>query len=163
MYVKLNDYLIDNEKATAKIGAFDDPDAVMDSSAGTLACTPYRLVYINGNDVTDISLKGVNSIKYRGEGYPKRYLGLGLGSLFVGLLVWFVRFSLEIGEMVPESVAWTFVGISVVTGLALLVQGHFMRRSSLKVYTPSKTYEFYSKEPGLDEIGHTVRGYEMKS
>lgn len=161
--MKLKEYLIDKEKVTAKIGAFDDPDSFMDSSAGTLACTPYRLVYINGNDVTDISLKGVNSIKYRDEGYPIRYLGYGLGGLFVGFLVWFVRFSLEIGAMFPESLTWIVVGSLALGGLGTLIQGYFMRRSSLKIHTPNKTYEFYSKKAGLDEIGHAVRGHEMKA
>jgi len=161
--VKLNDYLIDKEEVTAKIGAFDDPDSFIDSSEGTLACTPYRLVYINGNDVTDISLKGVNSIKYRDEGYPMRYLGYGLVGVLLGIVVWFVRFFLELGAMVPGELGWLFVGIFVLSGLGTWIQGLFMRRSSLKVFTPNKTYEFYSKEAGLDEIGHAVRGHEMKS
>jgi len=160
--MELTEYLIENESVSAEIGAFDDPDAMTQTSEGKLACTPYRLVYVNGDDVTDISLQGVNSFEYSAPGYPKRYLGYGLGSLLLAFVLGSIGTILVIEEIIPSTLVWIICGFLVLGGVVTLVQGHFMRRALLKVHTPNKSYEFYSKESRLDEIGHTVRGYEMK-
>lgn len=72
--MKLNEYLIDKETVSAKIGAYDSAGEYSEARAGTLACTPYRLVFVNGSDVTDISHRGVNSIEYSEGGYPTEYV-----------------------------------------------------------------------------------------
>lgn len=161
--MELTEYLIENESVSAEIGAFDDPDALTQTSEGKLACTPYRLVYVNGDDVTDISLKGVNSFEYSAPGYPKRYLAYSLGSLLLAFVLGSIGSILVVEELVPSTPVWVIFGLLVLGGVVTLVQGHFMRRSVLKIHTPNKSYNFYSKESRLDEIGHTVRGYEMKN
>ena len=157
--MELEEYLIDKESVSAKIGAYDSAGEYSESRAGTLACTPYRLVYVNGNDVTDISLQGVNSIEYSEGGYPTEYLLWGLG---IGLLGGAAFILSPLGPLTNETGA--AVGIlSVITSIIVLLYGLLMRDSNLKVHTPNKTYEFYAKEKGLDTIAHSVRGHEAKS
>lgn len=161
--MKLTEYLLENEPVSAEIRAFDDPDAMTQTNEGKLACTPYRLVYVNGDGVTDISLKEVNSFEYSAPGYPKRYLAYGLGLLLFGLVLGTIGPLLAAEELITSSTMWIICGCIIFSGGITLVQGHSLRRSVLKIHTPNKSYEFYSKEHRLDEIGHTVRGYEIKN
>ncbi|WP_058364892.1 hypothetical protein [Haloparvum sedimenti] len=160
--MKLNEYLVEEEFVTAKVGAFANPDAVGESNKGTLACTPYRLVYVNGSDVTDISFQGVNSIEYSEPQYPQRYLNWGLAGIFGGLLIAAFGILVDGGIPIPNSAMWILSSIFVLAGVGVLVQGYLLRRGSLDVHTPNKTYTFTSDEDGLAEIGHTLRGYEME-
>jgi len=157
--MELEEYLIDKEAVSAKIGAYHAAGEYSESRAGTLACTPYRLVYVNGNDVTDISLQGVNSIEYSEGGYPTEYL---LWGFIIGLLGGAALIMSPLGPLTNE--IGSAVGmISAITLIILLLYGLLMRDSKLKVHTPNKTYEFYAKEKGLDTIAHSVRGHEAKS
>lgn len=157
--MKLKEYLIDKESISAKIGAYDNAGEYSDSRAGTLACTPYRLVYVNGSDVTDISLQGVNSIEYSEGGYPVEYF---LWSFIIGFLGVAAFVVSPIGP-VSEPIGLAFAGIAVMISFGLTLYGFLLRDSTLKVHTPNKTYEFYAKEEGLDKIAHSVRGHEMKN
>lgn len=161
--MELTEYLVENESVSAEIGAFDDPDAMTQTSEGKLACTPYRLVYVSGDNVTDISLKGVNSIEYSAPRFPKRYIKYGLGSLLLALVIGSIGSILVTEGILSITPVWVACGFLILGGIVTLVQGHFMRRSVLKIHTPNKSYEFYSKESQLDEIGHAVRGYEMQN
>ena len=95
--MNLDDYLIDKESASVEVGAAESAEGARGGGSGTLACTPYRLVYVNGNDVTDISLKGVNSIQYTGIEYPESYLNSG------GVLAVFGFLIAAVGLVIPES------------------------------------------------------------
>ena len=157
--MELDEYLIDKESVSAKIGAYHAAGEVSESSTGTLACTPYRLVYVNGDDVTDISLQGVNSIEYSEGGYPTGFLLWGFVIGFLGGATFVIS---PLGPLTNE--IGIVVGIvSMIVSLSLLLFGLLFRDSTLKVHTPNKTYEFYAKEKGLDKIAHSVRGHEMKS
>ena len=157
--MELDEYLIDKESVSAKIGAFDSKDEYSESRAGTLACTPYRLVYVNGSNVTDISLQGVNSIEYSEGGYPMEYL---LAGIFSGIIGLGVRYLAPFGPLTGD--IGNFIGVlGGIVAACLLVYGFLLRDSQLKVHTPNKTYEFYAKEKGLDKIAHSVRGHEMKN
>ena len=160
--MKLDEYLIDKESASVKVGASQSAEQVKNGGSGTLACTPYRLVYVDGNDVTDISLKGVNSIQYREMEYPSNYLTSG------GILTAFGVLVLAVAVLIPDlgpvpTVIWILLGAPVVIGIATLIWGLFVKRSSLIVHTPNKTYKFFSTDNSLKEIGHAVRGHEMKA
>ena len=159
----IEEYLVDKESVTEQVSAYDDVDAI--SSEGTLACTPFRLVYVSGNDVTDISINEVNSIEYSGPSYPTKYLNQGLAAMVIGVVVLVGRGAIAEALSAPGfGTLLQFIGgFILLAGIGTLVWGFFLRRATLKVHTPSKTYEFSSKESNLDEIGHTVRGFEMKN
>ncbi|WP_224447009.1 hypothetical protein [Haloprofundus salilacus] len=162
--MELNDYLVKNESATASVTAFDSVDAISDSKEGTLACTPHRVVYVRGKDVTDISLNGVNSIEYTSPSYPKRYLMMGIG-IAAGSLLLIVLGAIfgEIPDAGVFSALFFVLGIpGFIYGIVVLGYGFLLRRAVLRVHTPNKSYEFSSKDTNLDQIGHTIRGYEMR-
>ena len=160
--MKLDEYLIDKESASVRVGASQSAEQVRNGGSGTLACTPYRLVYVDGNNVTDISLKGVNSIQYREMEYPSNYLASG--GILTALGVVLAAVAMLIPDIGPiPTVIWMLLGTPLVIGIATLIWGLFVKRSSLIVHTPNKTYKFFSTDSSLKEIGHTVRGHEMKS
>lgn len=159
--MQLSEYLIDNESASVKVGAARSAEGARGDGSGTLACTPYRLVYVDGNDVTDISLKGVNSIQYTGIEYPESYLNSGAVLTVFGLLIALMGMAVPDAGPLPMGVVWVAAGFLVAIGVLILVWGYFLRRASLKVHTPNKTYRFFSTESRLKEIGHAVRGHEM--
>lgn len=156
--MKLNEYLVENETITSEVMAYESREGTGDSAKGKLVCTPFRVVYINGKDVTDISLQGVNSIEYSEKGYPTEYFVWGILFAFVS------AFFFAAGPIGPVTEGMLFaIGIvSLLGGIGLLIYGAILKRSQLKIHTPNKTYSFYATEEGLAEIGHTVRGYEMK-
>lgn len=157
--MKLKEYLINKESVSAKIGAYDNAGEYSESRAGTLACTPYRLVYVNGNDVTDISLQSVNSIEYSEGGYPVEYFLWEFIIGFLGIAAFVIS---PVGPL-TEEIGFALAGASLFLGVGLTLYGFILRDSTLKVYTPNRTYEFYAKETGLDKIAHSVRGHEMKN
>ena len=160
--MRLDEYLIDKESASVEVGASQSAEQVRGGGSGTLACTPYRLVYVDGSDVTDISLKGVNSIQYREMEYPSSYLISGGVLTAIGILLVVVAMLIPDIGPVP-TVIWILLGTPLVAGVATLIWGLFIKRSSLIVHTPNKTYRFFSTDSSLKEIGHTVRGHEMKN
>lgn len=157
--MQLHDYLVENESVIVEVPAFNSLDAISSSEEGRLACTPHRVVYVLGNDVTDISFNGVNSIEYTGQSYPKRYLHWGIGESLVGLSL------LVLGTLLTEfsTPVIGFGGLLLLIGIITLIMGLFLRRSILRVHTPNRSYKFTSKNSNLDEIGHTIRGYEMQN
>lgn len=157
--MRLRDYLVENESVIVEVSAFDNSNAISDSEEGQLVCTPHRVVYVLRNDVTDISLNGVNSIEYTGLSYPARYLQWGIGGLLVGIGLF------AFGTLLTEFSGPIFglSGLILLVGIATLIMGFFLRRSVLRVHTPNKSYTFASKDSNLDEIGHTIRGYEMQN
>ena len=137
--------------------AYNSEGEYSESRAGTLACTPYRLVYVNGGDVTDISLQGVNSIEYSEGGYPTEYL---LWGLIIGLLGSVLFIFSPIGPLTAEIGFAIGVG-AVVLAVGTALYGLMLRDSTISVHTSNKTYNFYAKKNGLDKIAHSVRGHEV--
>ena len=161
--MKLDEYLIDKESASVEVEASQSAEQVRNGGSGTLACTPYRLVYVDGNDVTDISLKGVNSIQYRGMEYPSSYFSSGVALVAIGILAAAVTMLIPEMGAFPTEIIWIPAGVALLGGVATLIWGLFIKRSSLIVHTPNKTYRFFSTDSSLKEIGHAVRGHEMKN
>lgn len=157
--MKLTEYLVEKESVTAEVMAYGSKDGVGDGAKGKLVCTPYRVVYVNGDDVTDISVRGVNSIEYSEKGYPTDYFLWGVLFVFLG------AFPFALGSVgpIPESVMSLLGFGGLVVGFGTLVYGAMLKRSKLKIHTPNKTYSFYATEDGLAEIGHAVRGHEMRN
>ena len=161
--MKLDEYLIDKESASVEVGASRNTDGAKNGGTGTLACTPYRLVYVDPNTVTDISLKGVNSIQYREMQYPSGYLSSGVilalaGAVFTAMAMLVP----ELGEF-PTEILWIPAGVGLIGGVGTIIWGFLNQRSTLIVHTPNKSYRFFSTDSSLKEIGHAVRGHEMKS
>lgn len=154
--MKLDSYLAKNESVTKKVEAFESVDAVSDSRKGTLACTPNRVVYVQGDDVIDISLGGVDSIEYSAPSYPKSFLYWGGG---FGALAFFAGIAEFVGDSsIPDLTPLiAFLGL---IGLALLITGQFLKRSTIKFRTPNTTYEFASNDRTLKDIAHALRGHE---
>jgi hypothetical protein len=155
--MKLKDYLLEGESIIRQVEAFDSADAVSDTRKGTLACTPNRVVYVQGDDVIDISLNGVNSIEYSGPSYPRNYLYSGGFFALLAILSWISGSVLDSG---PD-----LTGLAVICGVIGVVTlgwGLFVRRATIKLRTPNKTYEFASKDNSLKSIGHALRGHEIQ-
>lgn len=163
--MNIDEYLFENESVTEQVSAYDDVDAVSSSNEGTLACTPCRLVYIGGDDIIDISISEVNSIEYTGPSYPEKYLNWGVGAVVSGFLLFVSWIVVEYTAAVLGFGRLLLIISAMVSviGIVILIQGYVIRRASLNIHTPNKSYEFVSKRSNLDEIGHTVRAYEMKN
>ena len=96
--------------------------------------------------------------EYSEGGYPNEYFAWGLLStlLAIGVLMF-----TPIGP-ISEDIGMMLGVLGGITGVGLWAWGFLLRSSSLKVHTANKTYSFYAKESGLDNIAHSVRGHEMK-
>jgi hypothetical protein len=154
--MKLDSYLAKNESVTKEVEAFESVDAISDSRKGTLACTPNRVVYVRGDNVIDISLSGVNSIEYSAPSYPRNFLYWGSGFGILAFLAGVVEF---VGDStIPDlTLLIAFLGL---IGLAVLIGGWFLKRSTIKLRTPNKTYGFASNDRRLKDIAHALRGHE---
>lgn len=155
--MNLDAYLVDGESVEVQAEAYDDKNAVGSESRGTLACTRDRLVYVNGKDVIDVSLRSVNAIQYRSPSFPTRYMIWGAIGLVGALLAWTVF--PEFVDEEPIRFALTFGGVfggvvSLFVGLLL------MRRHELEVHTPAQSFDFSSSDAELGQIAHAVRGHE---
>lgn len=153
--MELESYLARNESATKKVEAFESAEAISDNRKGMLACTPNRVVYVQGDDVIDISLNGVDSIEYSAPSYPSKYLYLGGGFCLLALLGIVVDY---VAESLPDLMP--FAVVLAVTGIGILGVGLFLKRSTIKFRTPNTTYEFASKDGTLKDIAHALRGHE---
>ncbi|MFC4449036.1 hypothetical protein [Halorussus aquaticus] len=154
--MKLDSYLAKNESVTKEVEAFESVDAVSDSRKGKLACTPNRVVYVQGENVIDISLNGINSIEFSAPSYPKSFLYWGGG---FGVLAFLTGVAEFVGDSsIPDlMLAIVFFGL---ISLAILVAGQFLKRSTIKFRTPNTTYTFASTDRAIQDIAHAVRGHE---
>lgn len=162
----LQSYLVDGESVSTEVKAYTNSNSFGQFSTGTLACSPYRLVFVQGNDVTDISLQDIGSIEYKEAVYPLRYLLGGMGIVVGGfflLLVSVIAAGMNPALSGLSSISWVIAAVTAVAATVTFVYGHLLKRATLKVHTSSKSYKFTSPDGDLVEIGHTVRGYEMKN
>jgi len=163
--MEIEEYLFENESITEQVSAYDSIDALSSANEGTLACTPVRLVYVCGNDVTDISINDVHAIEYGDLSYPTEYLNWGLGTMILGLILLTIWGVVEyiFSELGFETLLFFVSGVVLSSAIVILLWGYFVRRATLKIHTSNKSYEFTSEQNNLDEIAHTVRAYEMKN
>ena len=159
--MKVSNYLTSGESVVEQVSAFDNGYETSSSKMGDLVCTPLRLVYIQDDRVTDISLNQVNSIEYSGLSYRTDFFGWGIGLMIIGAILYFSR-NLILPVNFDDTIILLFAaGFFLLLGVAIIINGLSLRRAKLIVHTPSKTYEFASKESDLIKIGHAVRTFEM--
>jgi len=150
--MELNDYVFDKETVHQQAEAYQGEESM--TGKGMLACTSRRLVFVGGKDVADISIQNVTAMEYSAKRFPQSYLYTALGFLALALVLVVVE------QAVPAVPSGTSVGAAVIS-LAILVIGLFLRRASLRIHTPGKTFNFTSRED-LAEMAHMVRAQEAR-
>jgi len=149
--MELNDYIFDKETVHEQAEVYQGEESV--TGKGTLACTSKRVVFVSGKEATDISINNVTAMEYSAKRYPESYLQVG-GLLTVVGLAWFVLAGVvDLPEMIGAIVA--------VAGVAALVFGLILRRASLRIHTPNKTFNFTSRED-LSNMAHMIRARESR-
>lgn len=149
--MNVEDYLGEDEDVVCEVDVYEGEEAVFESNRGTLVTTPRRIVYVSGDDVTDVLIEDVTAIEYVGPSYPKFYLNWGVGFLLAGAVLWAAR-------NVELIVGLEYLGVTaLLVGVALLGSGHFLRRATVQLHTPNKTYEFSTSDDALADVGPAIR------
>ena len=150
--MKLDNYIRSDESVIATVDAYDDKDGY--GQKGEIGVTKDRIVYVEGHDVIDISYDGVHTIEYKEPSYPKRYLYWAFFPFLLGL---FGTFG---GSLIPIDVSTIIPGVFFLAlGLFFAISGFFYQRAELRLQTPSKEYEFATKDSSLEDIAHTLRKF----
>lgn len=151
--MKLTNYVFDKETVHKQAEAYQGEESM--TGKGTLACTSKRVVFVSGKDVTDISIKNVTAMEYSAKRYPRSYtMATGVFGFLAGIL-------LLIGTASDIDIAMLGGMASAAIGLGILIVGIFLRRASLRIHTPGKTFNFTSYDD-LAEMAHMIRGQESR-
>ena len=150
--MELNDYVFDKETVHQQAEAYQGEESM--TGKGTLACTSKRLVFVSGKEAADISIKNVTAMEYSAKRFPQSYLYTALGFLALALVL------VVLEGAVPVIPTGASMGAAVIS-LVLVAAGLFLRRASLRIHTPGKTFNFTSRED-LAEMAHMVRAQESK-
>jgi hypothetical protein len=150
--MELKDYVFDKETIHQKAEVYQGEESI--TGKGTLACTSKRVVFVSGKDATDISIKNVTAMEYSAKRFPQSYLYTALGFLALAIVLVIAE------EAIPAVPSGAGVGAAVIS-LVLIVSGLFLRRASLRVHTPGKTFNFTSRDD-LDKMAHMVRAQESQ-
>jgi hypothetical protein len=146
-----NNYFGKNESEVYRTKVIDEGTAWSEGDEGDLICTNSRVVFSKGSEVIDISRDSIDSMEYEPPKYDMNYFYSGLVFLIIG-------FCGMIGGIVvnEEPLVW-FSALSGVVGLGIVLVGFLYRRSSLKIHTPKRTFEFESNNQDLVEVIRTIR------
>lgn len=144
--MELKDYTFDKETVHQRSEAYQGEDSM--TGKGTLACTSKRVVFVSGKDVADISIKNVTAMEYSAKRYPESYLQWGGLMLILGLLGIAIAATADLPMIIG--------GIVAAAGGATLLFGLFLRRASLRIHTPKKTFNFTSR----DDLLRSVQGLD---
>lgn len=146
--MKAHDYLSADERILARAKVQADPYALFtEGRPGEIVCSENRVIHAKGRDVVDVSINGVDSVEYRAPKMPRTYLYAGIVALGIGLFASGLDSGLSM--------------LGFLSGLMLLGVAYWLRTSVLALHTPSKTYEFRSRDDSLVEIAHALRAREM--
>ena len=124
------------------------------SAKGTLACTSDRIVYLRGDAITDISLSGVFAVECERESIRSDFLTVAIlaGSFGIGLAILGIAIGeIPFDQIFPISLVFIFGGV-----LAAII-GAVLRRVSLMIHTPAKSFEFTGRDSDLQKFPQTVR------
>lgn len=152
--MELKDYVFDKETVHEQAEVYQGEESV--TGKGTLACTSKRVVFVSGKEASDISINSVDAIEYSGKRYPESYLQWGGLMTVFGLLAFAITTTLDIPEM-----GRLITMVVTVAGIATLGFGLFLRRASLRLHTPNKTFNFTSRED-LADMAHMIRAQESR-
>jgi hypothetical protein len=150
--MKSKEYIHEKENIHADAEAYEGEQSSGGSSTGEIVCTSKRVVFSNGKDVTDISLDSVNALEYSEKEYPGGFLIAG-GTVMMLAIIGFLPLPIDIPIFIPL--------IAGLVGVLILLIGLNQKANTLKIHTPSKSFEFKSKE-NLEEIAQTIRGLEAR-
>ncbi|WP_144060775.1 hypothetical protein [Salinarchaeum sp. Harcht-Bsk1] len=152
----VGEYIASGETVAVRTTASDSMDPTDSSKQGEIAATEERVVYSRGNYVADISLRSVNSVEYELPTVNTRYLASGFLFLAIGFLIWIVG-----PDFINESGLTTLLTATFgVIGLGFVISGLILVRHTLEIHTPSKSYEFNSKNSKLEDVAHAIRAHE---
>lgn len=152
----VDDYIETGESVTVSTLALDSDDPTDSHRKGEIACTSNRVVFSRDKYVADISLRSVNSIEYKPDAFNRQYVISGIIALGIAFL------SFTIGPALFGNGSFLrLVGvISGMIGLGLIIVAAVMRRNTLEIHTPSKSYTFSSRTKKLENVAHAIRGHE---
>ena len=150
--MELSDYVFDKETVHEQAQVYQGEESM--TGKGTLACTSRRVVFVSGKEATDISINNVTAMEYSAKRYPQSYLYTALGFLALALVLVVAE------QAVPAVPSGTSVGAAVIS-LLILVIGLVLRRASLRIHTPNKTFNFTSRND-LADMAHMIRGQESR-
>lgn len=85
--MELSEYLRDRESVLCQTKAMLEDGLDIDSG-GDLACTDTRLVYTNGEEITDIRLGGISEIITIPSTYLNKFAQWAFFSLMAALFAW---------------------------------------------------------------------------
>lgn len=152
--MELDDYLVEGETPRVSGPASESINATSSHNKGTIACTGNRVVFTKSDGVVDISLHSVGAIEYELPSYPLEYI-LWSGGFFVLSVLSFLIGPAVLPDRVPTGMV-TFV--CAITGGFILAVGGFYRQHQLQIHTPSKTFNFRSKQANLQDVAQAIRG-----
>jgi hypothetical protein len=145
------DYFGNNETEVYRTKAIDEGTAWSEGDEGDLVCTNSRLVFSKGSEIIDISRDSIDSMEYEPPKYDMDYLYTGLIFMGIGLAGFFVE------VVIDEGIAAALGGIMAFAGLVVILVGFLYRRSSLKIHTAKKSFEFESNNQDLEEVIKSIR------
>lgn len=154
--MELGNYVLEGEEILQRATVHQRKNTFADDFEGTLACTPRRIVFSDGTEVTDISHRAVDAIEYRVPGIPWQAVGIGAVSIllgFVGAFVGAIADSADLGSVVAAA--------GLLIGALVVLAGYVRRRYRLRIHTPGQSFTFESKEE-LDRLAHRIRAQESK-
>jgi len=140
----IQEYVGSDETVLAQAAVHSDPYAVVFSGrAGEIACTPSRLIYSERKKTIDIPVNEVGSMEFEEPRMPRAYLYTGIAALL---------FALFGGDISSGLQSFCYVLAPVLLGV-----GYMYRTSVLKVFTPSRTYEFKSRDGSFPDVVSAFR------
>lgn len=151
--MELKDYVFDKETVHEQAEVYQGEESM--SGKGTLACTSKRVVFVSGKDATDISIDNVTAMEYSAKRFPRSYVTAIVGfAVLAGILF-------LVGDAASVEIARFGAVVSLALSIFSLVTGLVLRRASLRIHTPGKTFNFTSGSD-LAEMAHMIRAQEAK-
>ena len=151
--MELKDYVFDKETVHERAEVYQGEDSV--TGKGTLACTSRRVVFVSGKDATDISINNVTAMEYSKKRYPRSYVvAFGGFAVLAGILF-------LLGDTANVEIAMVGAMASALVSVSTVILGLVLRRASLRIHTPSKTFNFTSQDD-LADMAHMVRAQESQ-
>jgi lipid-A-disaccharide synthase-like uncharacterized protein len=151
--MELNNYIFEKETVHEKASVSQSGQSTR--GKGTLACTSKRVVYVNDNEVTDISINSVDAMKYSKKKYPRIYGIAGSGLFGIAILALILSLAADMNAAFAIAF-WA----AVIAGI-LLVVGFLVQKATLEIYTPNETFRFTSSDD-LGSLTHMIRAQESK-